>query len=118
MPNQSKSEPADMPGWLAKALRRISERAAAREVLFTLKARRELASLEIGLDEEDACDILARLKTGDAAGRLKSAGTGEWMYLFKPQLSGAVLYVKLILRSNCVVSSFHEDAGNGDEEDA
>jgi hypothetical protein len=81
MPNQSKSEPADMPGWLAKALRRISERAAAREVLFTLKARRELASLEIGLDEEDACDILARLKTGDAAGRLKSAGTGEWMYL-------------------------------------
>jgi hypothetical protein len=37
---------------------------------------------------------------------------------FKPQLSGAVLYVKLILRSNCVVISFHEDAGNGDEEDA
>src|SRR6266699_4910834 len=109
MHNQSKSEPADMPGWLAKALKRISERATAHEVVFTLKARRELASLELGLDEEDACDILARLKTGDSAGRLKSAGTGEWMYLFKPGLSGAVLYVKLILRSNCVVISFHED---------
>ena len=31
------------------------------------------------------------------------------MYLFKPQLGVAVLYLKLILRGNCVVISFHED---------
>jgi hypothetical protein len=59
------------------------------------------------------------LTTDDSAGRLESAATGEWMYLFKPRLAGMVLYVKLIVRSNCVVISFHEDEGDlHDEEDA
>ena len=39
-------------------------------------------------------------------------------YVFKPQLAGMVLYVKLVLRSDCVVISFHEDEGEGHEEDA
>ena len=51
-------------------------------------------------------------------GRLESAATGEWMYLFKPRLAGMVVYVKLILRNDCVVVSFHEDEGVGHEEDA
>jgi len=38
--------------------------------------------------------------------------------VFKPQLAGMVLYVKLVLRSDCVVISFHEDEGEGHEEDA
>ena len=42
-----------MPRWLPKALARIRELAVARRVLFTLKARRELASLELGLDEDN-----------------------------------------------------------------
>jgi hypothetical protein len=87
-------------------------------VLFTLKARRELASLEFGLDEEDACDVLANLTAEDSAGRLESTATGEWMYLFNPPLARTVLYVKLILRSDCVVVSFHEDEGGSHEEDA
>lgn len=106
-----------MPRWLPKVLTRVRELAAARKILFTLKARRELASLEFGLDEEDACDLLANLNSDDSAGRLESAATGEWMYLFKPQLAGTVLYVKLILRNDCVVVSFHEDEGGGHEED-
>lgn len=73
--------------------------------------------MELGLDEEDACDMLAKLAVADWAGRLASAATGEWMYLFKPELAGTVLYVKLILRSNCVVVSFHEDEGGSNEED-
>jgi hypothetical protein len=109
---------ADMPRWLPKVLKRVRELAAARKVLFTLKARRELASLGFGLDEDDACDVLANLAGDDSAGRLESAATGEWMYLFKPQLAGTVLYVKLILRNDCVVVSFHEDEGGGHEEDA
>lgn len=40
------------------------------------------------------------------------------MYLFKPQLAGTVLYVKLVLRNDCVVVSFHEDEGGEHEEDA
>lgn len=71
-----------MPRWLPKVLVRIRELAVARKVLLTLKARRELASLDIGLDEEDACDILASLTAQESAGRLESAVTGEWMYLF------------------------------------
>ncbi len=107
-----------MPRWLPRVLRRVRELAAARNVLFTLKARRELAGLEFGLDEEDACDVLASLKAEDSAGRLGSAATGEWLYLFKPQFDGTTLYLKLVLRSVCVVVSFHEDSGDEDEEDA
>ncbi len=107
-----------MPRWLPKVLTRVRELAAARKVVFTLKARRELASLGIGLDEEDACDVLAKLAVEDSAGRLESAWTGEWMYLFKPQLAGVVLYLKLILRNDCLVASFHEDEGTGHEQDA
>ena len=43
----------------------------------------------------------------------------EWMYLFKPRLSEPVLYVKVILRSDCVLISFHEDEEvDHEEEDA
>lgn len=107
-----------MPRWLRTVLTRTRELALARKVLFTLKARRELASLEFGLDEQDACDVLARLATEDSAGRLQSAATGEWIYLFKPVLAETVLYVKLILRNDCIVVSFHEDEDEGHEEDA
>jgi hypothetical protein len=77
-----------------------------------------MASLGIGLDEEDACDVLTRLAVEDSAGRVESAWTGEWMYLFKPQLAGVVLYLKLIVRNDCLVVSFHEDEGAGHEEGA
>jgi hypothetical protein len=105
-----------MPPWLPKALRRIRALAAARKVLFTLKARCELAWLATVLDETDACDVLTKLTTGHSAGRLRSDSTGEWMYLFKPSFGTTVLYVKVVIRSNCVVVSFHEDEGGGDEE--
>lgn len=108
MHNQSKSGwGGDVPSWLTKALRRIRDLAIARKVLFTLKALRELAELD--LDEEDACDVLASLTAPDSAGRRRSAKTGEWMYVFKPEVAGTVLYVKLIVRNDCVVISFHED---------
>lgn len=106
-----------MPRWLPRVLTRIRMLAAARRVLFTLKARRELAALQIGLDEEDACDVLGDLTAEDSAGRVESAKTGEWMYLFKPSLSGTLLYVKVILRDECIVISFHEDEDGGHEEE-
>lgn len=105
-----------MPPWLPRVLTRIRLLATARRVRFTLKARRELAALAFGLDETDACDVLAMLTTKDSAGRLESVSTGEWMYLFKPSLAGTVLYLKVILRNDCIVVSFHEDEGGGHEE--
>ena len=83
-----------------------------------VEARRELANLEFGLDEEDARDVLVSLSTDDSAGRLESARTGEWMYLFRPRVGGTILYVKLVLRNDCVVVSFHEAEDEGHEEDA
>lgn len=59
-----------MPGrWHTIALRRIKDLAIARQVAFTLKALRELA--ELGLDEEDACDVLAGLTAEDCTGAEK-----------------------------------------------
>ena len=53
--------------------------------------------------------MLASLTAEDCAGRKRSATTGEWMYVFKPEIAGSVLYIKVILRTNCVLISFHED---------
>jgi hypothetical protein len=104
-----------MPSWLPKALTRVRRLAAERRVRFTLKAQRELAIL--GLDAPDGCEVLANLGTGDAAARLRSSTTGEWMYVFKPAAAGDIVYVKLILRNDCVVVSFHEDEGGRDEDE-
>jgi hypothetical protein len=81
---------------------------------FTLKAFQELA--ELSLDEEDACNVLASLTAEDCTGRKRSATTGEWMYVFKPDVAGSVFYVKVILLINCVVISFHEDEDGPHEE--
>jgi MqsR (Motility quorum-sensing regulator) toxin of toxin-antitoxin system len=106
-----------MQRWLPKVVSRIRILAEARKVRFTLKSRRELAELAFGLDEEDACDVLATITVEDSGGRSMSKSTGEWMYVFKPELVGMVLYVKVILRSDCVVVSFHEDEGDTHEEE-
>jgi hypothetical protein len=103
-----------MPSWLARALGRVRKLASEQRVCFTLKAQRELAAL--GLDVLDGCEALANLTSGDAVGRLRSGSTGEWMYVFKPVVAGEVIYLKLILRSDCIIVSFHEDEGGRDEE--
>jgi hypothetical protein len=106
-----------LPHWLPVALKRIRRLAAAGQVRFTLKALRELAVLELGLDEEDACGILAGLKASDSAGRLRSGATGEWLYVFMPKVAGDTLYVKVLVRSECVVVSFHEQVDEEEEEE-
>jgi hypothetical protein len=90
--------------------------AAERKVRFTLKVFQELARLGMGLDEEDACDVLANLKPRDLTRRLVSDKTGEWMYVFKPSIGGTVVYVKVVLRGDCVVISFHEEEDRDEDE--
>ena len=90
-------------------LRQIRGLAAQRKVRFTLKAFQELGRLSMGLDEDDACDILANLVPSDMVGRLVSEKTGEWMYVFKPSIAGVVVYVKVVVRVECVVISFHDE---------
>ena len=95
--------------WATSVLRQIRGLAAQRKVRFTLKAFQELGRLGMGLDEDDACDVLANLAPGDLVGRLLSEATGEWMYVFKPAVGATVVYVKVVLRADCVVISFHEE---------
>jgi len=104
-----------VPGWLVRILKRIHELAAEGRYRLTYKAQWEAASL--GFAPEDVQDILGCLGTSDSAGRVASRTTGESMHVFKPCVGGQVLYVKLIVRDGCVVVSFHEDEGGGDEED-
>ena len=106
-----------MPRWLQGVLRRVRALAAEGKVRFTHKALCELAELDFGLDDRDACRILAGLTAGDAVGRTASEHTGEWLHVFKPRVAGTVVYVKLVLRADCVVVSFHREVAD-DEEDA
>src|SRR5271169_942359 len=104
-----------MPG-LSRVLRRVRALAAERRVRFTLKALRELATLD--LDATDACEVIEALKPGDFVQRLVSDATGEGMYVFKPRIAETWIYLKLVLRDGCIVVSFHADeAGENDEEE-
>lgn len=103
-----------MSQWLPVVLKRIRRLAAAGRVRFTLKALREIAALEVGFDEEDARGILTALKVGDSAGRLRSKATREWLYVFMPK-AGETLYVKVLVRAECVVVSFHEQVDDEEE---
>ena len=102
-----------MARWLTKVLRRVQEHALRRRLRLTAKAAREVAAL--GLDPEDVRDVLMRLDAADSVGRKVSDVTGEWMYVFKPLAEGDLIYIKLILRSESVVVSFHEDEKDENE---
>jgi hypothetical protein len=95
-------------------LAEIHRLVAHRWVRFTFKASEELG--ELMLDEEDALQILAELSASDLAGRIESEWAPEWLYIFKPEVGGSLLYVKLVVRLECVVVSFHEDEGDEDDE--
>ncbi len=104
-----------MPQWLLRVLVRIHRLAAQGNIAFPGKALEELQALDLELDERDAREIIAGLRAKDSAGRVRSPGTGEWLYVFRPRVAGMLLYAKLALRSTCVVVSFHQDLG--DEQD-
>jgi len=98
-----------MSSWLQNILSKIHELATLGRVRFTLKAIRELTSLDLTIDQEDALKILVHLASTDFSAKIISKTTGEWMYIFKPEVGSIVLYIKLILRHDCIVVSFHED---------
>jgi hypothetical protein len=98
-----------MPRWLPAILRRVRQLAAQGRVRFTIKALRELAALELGLDADDAIEVVVGLKASDFADRIVSEHTDEWLYVFKPKVTDTIIYIKLAVRSGCIILSFHED---------
>lgn len=103
-----------MPASIPRILRRVRALTAAGRVHFTLKALRELAAL--CLDASDACKAIEGLAPVDLVMHVWSATTDEWMHVFKPHVGGAPVYVKLVLRRDCIVVSFHDDQHADDDE--
>lgn len=91
------------------ALRGVHECVARRAVRITLKAMNEMAALDPPADIDDLMGVLERLEEQDWAGRVVSRATGEPMHVFKPATPFGLLYIKVIVRRECVVVSFHED---------
>jgi hypothetical protein len=106
--------PRRTPQWLPKILKRIHELAASDQYRLTFKAQREVHVLDLA--PEDVRDVLESLSTEDFTARLVSRASGEWMYVFKPDVGGQIIYVKVLLREHCLVVSFHEDEGADHEE--
>lgn len=98
-----------MSRWLFGVLARVRSLAAERRVSFTGKSLRGISELELGLDAEDVCEFLSSLSPRDSAGRIRSTSTSEWLYVFRSSILENRVYVKLILRDDCVIVSFHLD---------
>ena len=94
------------PRCLRSWLQQLRRCAADGEIHFTWKAYRELC--ELGLADSEALAILATLTAADYVGRVVSPPHGEHLLVFKPTVDGIPLYVKIALRRECMVVSFHE----------
>lgn len=101
-----------MPRWLTRAIARIRSSACAGQVQFTRKALSVRQLLRLGLNQEDALRILADLSASDFDRRIRSATTGSWLYVFRPTVRDAQLYVRIVLRAGCRVISFHDEGGD------
>lgn len=104
-----------MRRWLPRVLARIHRLAAEGKAQLTEKAFEELRALPLGISSDDAYHVLQHLTASECAGRFVSHETEEWLYVFNPRIVGIVLYVKLALRADCVVISFHEEGGDDDQ---
>lgn len=70
------------------------------------------------LSHEDGEDIIAGLGRQDFHRRLRSHVLAEPLWVFRPEVNDEVLWVKLALRADCIIVSFHRDDedGHGEEE--
>ena len=97
------------PHRLRSTLLCIRELAAADAVRITMKARNEMAILRPPATFGDVIDVLQDLAVQDWSTTLRSAVTGEPMHVFKPMTRFGLLYLKVVIRLDCVVVSFHEE---------
>jgi hypothetical protein len=100
--------------WLPKVVARVRELATLGKVQLTYKALIEAA--ELGCDASDVVSVLRALEAGDSAGRIQSTVAREWLYVWKPEMGGVVVYLKLAVRDDCIVVSFHEDGDRHEDE--
>jgi hypothetical protein len=105
-----------MARWPWTVTLRVRQHARAGRVRFTKKAVLELEAMGLSIDDGEAYDVIASLTPDDAAKRIRSSVSGERLYVFRPMVAGAPLYIKLALRQACVVISFHPEDDHDEEE--
>lgn len=101
-------KPSPSPLQIRRALVRIATLAKAGAVQLTGKAVGEAAALEPPADIDDVIVILLGLKTADFAQQLVSNATHEPLWVFVPTTEFGELYIKVAIRTHCVVISFHQ----------
>jgi hypothetical protein len=106
-----------MARWRWVVTSRVRAFASEGRVRFTNKAGLELKALVLPLGHDEALDVLASLTPDEASGQLRSSVSGEWLYVYRPLVAGVLLYIKLALREDCVVISFHTEEDQGEKED-
>jgi len=106
-----------VPRWLGDVLRAIHGHARNSSVRLTYKALLEMAELDPALSPEDALDVLAGLTRARSRYRVRSARTGEWLYVFRAPWCGERVYLKLILRADCTIVSFHPEDSDHEREE-
>ncbi len=97
-----------MPRWLTRTCTRVRKLVATGEFLFTQKASAEIKALGLFLSRADAAEVLTMLTRKDFRQRVQAHDLGEWLYVFTPQVGDRTLYIKLALRSRCIMVSFHD----------
>jgi hypothetical protein len=106
-----------VPRWLGDVLRAIHGHARTSSVRLTYKALLEMAELDPSATPEDALDLLVGLNRSGFRYRVRSAKTGDWLYVFRTAWCGERIYLKLLLRADCTIVSFHpEDSDHELEE--
>lgn len=104
-----------MPRWLNRIVRRVRRLARTDAARFTLKAKDEIAALGPPFDPDACLEILTGLEPRDFSERLWSERSCEWLFVFQVWAHGVPLYIKLALRGQCLVISFHaEDTDHAD----
>ncbi len=100
-----------------RAARRLGRYLKSGRVRFTDKALVEIATLRI--QPADALEVLSGLGPDDFDTLIRSTVTGEALHVFRWEVQGLALYIKLALRGVLVVISFHEerDDEEGQSED-
>jgi hypothetical protein len=98
-----------MPSWRQRIVARIRAMAESGQVALSAKVVLELIELGLPLRSTDVVAVLQDLAEEDLVGRIRSEVSNEWLYVFKPEVGGMLMYVKVAIREKCVVISFHED---------
>ena len=106
-----------MPRWLGEVLKAVHRNARRGSVRVTYKALQEMAALEPSIAPDEALQLLEELDRASFRHRLRSIRSGEWLYVFRAPWCAELLYIKLLLRADCTIVSFHPEASDDELEE-